>query len=640
MKAALFSITSLFLFVLHIATLNIGKRTATSPFATARSTLLSSASLQTLLWYTVSAWWYCEAYIWVSAQSGGLSWVTRGDLSSADRLNERPIYARALFLMLAITQSALHLYQDRSALSIPTSGPPTPQDNDQRTHPIPSIQVQIQNMLPDTLTRCLTATTATSLAAPFIYTFLLRQPLWQLHLLMAKPFFSLSRADAYASGIPALYPPFLVRVFFAGLLLTVTWELSSLLFVTYLRQEPLKKGVPLSAGSKDPNGTLLNGLRAKRDVVKTFAFWELAIIAQQQPDRRRAIFGDIDRAYGSVWSQMLQEALAVIRTIDSRIVGPQSTSSQPPPAQPQQGQGLPKLFPESNSGSIFMNAQPSTSGAQRLEAIASSGFSKLGTAHDPWQPPVDEAKRQLLEYAKPANADDMPSQSLLEQWLIRLQRSPVGWFFTTTKAGRINATVLGTTHSNAALLVDAVESVTKMLVASLTEDTYGKAVAGVPETVKALTTTINLVEQYVQNNGQGLRGGIEEVEVVIARLKAGLRELLSAFQMYLSDVGLGIDELNQAKSAAEQRPLLGEQKNKGSEAQDNSDDSRRQLSSSSNNRQQSNDNSKRTEQRQKNGTASKRREGQRQDRRQQSSLRDWNSTDNRAGQRREMEMVR
>jgi hypothetical protein len=124
-------------------------------------------------------------------------------------------------------------------------------------------------------------------------------------------------------------------------------------------------------------------------------------------------------------------------------------------------------------------------------------------------------------------------------------------FFNSTKAARINAVVLGSPNSNAALIVDAIDSTTKMLVASLSEDTYGKATPTVPETVRTFTKTLTIIEDFVAKTGASEDAGIEEVEVVIERLRIGLKELLSAFQAYLLDVGLGIADLNQAKKATQ-----------------------------------------------------------------------------------------
>jgi hypothetical protein len=109
--------------------------------------------------------------------------------------------------------------------------------------------------------------------------------------------------------------------------------------------------------------------------------------------------------------------------------------------------------------------------------------------------------------------------------------------------------VLGSPTGNAAIIVDVVDAITKMLVASLSEDTYGKATPNVPETVRVFTRTLNSIENLIENSQKESAGQIDEVDIIVERLRAGLKELLAAFQLYLIDVGLGITELNQAKKA-------------------------------------------------------------------------------------------
>lgn len=331
--------------------------------------------------------------------------------------------------------------------------------------------------------------------------------------------------------------------------MVLTWELTSALFITYLNQQPTKNGLPLSASSKDPNGTLLNGLRAKRDVVKTFAFWELVIIAQKHKDRRRAIFEDIERPSGPMWSQMVEAGLKVLREIDLRIAGPPPTPQQA--TQAEAVKSLPHIVPEAHTQSIFQK-QPK---ATMSEALVSSPLRQLGSSKRPWHPPVEQTAKametRLLEYAKPPGSRQTQSASLLDQWATSLQKSPVGWFFASTNAAKINVAVLGSPFGNAAIIVDVIDSITKMQVASLAEDTYGKATPTVPETVRTFTRTLTLIEDLIFQNSQAPVHGIEEVNIIAGRLRSSLKELLSAFQLYLIDQGLGIVDLNQAKKAIE-----------------------------------------------------------------------------------------
>lgn len=484
----------------------------------------------------------------MSPRSDRLEWVTRGDMISPDRLNERPIYLRAIFLMLAVVQSARHIFQGFSFIKIPISPQPKPSDKDQRTHVCPTLVAQLQMTSIEVFKNSLLLSLAVALLGPFCYTIFLRRPLWALHLEFAKPFFNLPRSNARPVGYPPSNLVLIIKSFLASLLLLVTWEATSVLLKLYLAQEPTKKGLPLSAGSKDPNGTLLNGLKARKAVVKTFAFWELAIIAQSMPERRKAIFGDIDRPGGPRWSEMLESALNVLRDINKRV-----EASQPPPPAPDlrtaagaRIETLPKIVPEAQKKPILQSSPKPKTRTERAEQLVSAGIKRLGRSPEPWKPPVKE----LIEYGKSSSGIGDVSEKLSQQWTTYFQSSFWMWLFKTTPDRKVNTLVLGHPVGNAAIVVDAIESVTKMLIASLAEDVYGKAVSGVPETVRTFTKTINTIEQLVRESKHSVDGSITEVLIILGRLKAGLAELLAAFQLYLADVGLGISELNAAKKAA------------------------------------------------------------------------------------------
>lgn len=466
-------------------------------------------------------------------------------------MNERPIFFRAYALMLALGAAGAHLYSGRSSLRIPISRLPpssaSPDLANQSTHPLESRFTQIKKSLGPALWRSARDAAIGIVLGPFIYSLLLRQLLWGSHLAFAKIWFNLSRANAYPSGYPPLGVPYLFRSYFAGFLLLFTWDMSASLFLIYLKQEPTRLGLPLSASSKDPNGTLLTGLKAKRDVVKTFAFWELTIIAQKHKDRRQAIFEDIERPTGPIWPQMLQSGLKVLQDIDLRINGPPPT---PAVADPQkQIKALPNIVPQLADQSIAATKPKPTIG----KMIVSETVDRIGNSKNAWRPPVEQTTQavesMILDYVKPPGADSSTLKGAIKQWLGSLLPSTASSLFTTSNSAKITATVLGLPAGNAALIVDVVESITKMLVASLSEDTYGRATPTVPETVRTFTKTLTSIESFVDANKAGTEGRIEEVEIIVERLKAGLRELLAAFQLYLVDVGLGIAELNQANRA-------------------------------------------------------------------------------------------
>ena len=452
--------------------------------------------------------------------------------------------------MLAIFQSCFFLYMDMGALRISIGRHrPESRSSKQDTHPKIPLKRQFSENGVSLILYCALVSAGVTVAGPFIYSLTVRQWLWRFHLAFAKLFWNLSRANARATGFPPCNPFLMLRSFGLGFLLLTLWMATSIAFNLFLDQEPMKKGVPLSTGSKDPNGTLLNGLKAKRDVVKTFAFWELAAISEKQPDRRKAIFADIERPEGPCWASMQHAALQVVRQIDVRI-DEMKPKSPPAPQKPEAIEKLPSIAPPVSEKQIVLNPTGGSTKRKQAEALIAAGAKRIGQSANPWSPPVDKVKTDLYERAQ-------PSIAAASQWRSSLDKSAIGWFFVRTRERQINAVVLGTPHSSSVVIVDAISSVTKILVASLSEDAYGKVNKGVPEVVRTFTKTIDGIETYVKSLGGGTDGSeIEDVLIIHALLKASLGELLSAFKMYLHDVGLGVSELNAANNAAQKTALI------------------------------------------------------------------------------------
>jgi nucleoporin NDC1 len=479
-----------------------------------------------------------------------MGWIERGGLNVPDKLNERPIYLRAVCLMLAIFQSCFFLYVDLGALKISIGRHrPASKSVKQDTHPKIPVKQQLRENGVSLVIYCAAVSALTAIVGPFIYSMTVRQWLWRFHLAFAKLFWNLSRANARAIGYPPCNPFMMLRSFGLGFLLLTLWMAASIAFSLFLDQDPLKKTVPLSTGSKDPNGTLLNGLRAKRDVVKTFAFWELAAISEKSAERRKAIFADIERPEGPCWASMQEAALMVVRQIGVRI---DATKPKPPaaPQAPPAIEKLPSIAPPISEKQIVLSSPKGSTPSKQAQALIAAGAKRIGQSTHPWSPPVEKVKADLYERAQ-------PSMQAASQWRSSLDKTLVGGLFMKTKERNINAVTLGTPQSESVVLVDAISSVTKMLVASLSEDVYGKVNKGVPEVVRTFSKTINGIEVYVQSLGRGVDGlEIEDVLIVHALLKASLAELLSAFQMYLHDVGLGVSELNTANNAARKKELI------------------------------------------------------------------------------------
>jgi nucleoporin NDC1 len=504
-------------------------------------------------------------------------------MSTPDRLNERPIYLRSVFLLLALCQTAIHIYKDYSSVHLPVSAPTKTPTSDDRTHKLQPITMRIQNTMPSVLQRCAITCGVIATTGPFIYALFLRQTFWSWHLTFAKLIYSLPRSDARPAGYPPSNPQFMLRSLGVGFLLMLTWETTSLCFSTFLSQEPLKKEQPLSAGSRDQNGTLITGLKAKRDVVKTFAFWELAVIAQKHADRRRAIFTDIGREGGHTWGQMLDAALDVVQEINTRIEA--ASSKFNPAEEPQQPDvmdidSLPRIAPAIKERPIFADSPPPQTRTEEIESFLDWGAKRIGQSKRPFNPPISRGK-ELFKFVIPAgmSVEDLSPGALPWYCWSILQDSSLAWFFRVTFERRVNTIILGSPQGNAAVIVDAIEATTRMLVASLSEDIYGKVIGGVPRAVRTFTSTITAIEAFVQNVKEEAAedSDIEEVEIILARLKASLAELLSAFQLYLTDVGLSAVEHRRAQDASRPGRLLPEPPRRSNDKEGPEKERHRQL---------------------------------------------------------------
>lgn len=263
----------------------------------------------------------------------------------------------------------------------------------------------------------------TAIVGPFVYMILLRSVAWSWTLYFAKIFWNFPRSAATPPGyLPPLHLSLFYRSALSGALLLILWETSNLLFSTFLSQGPLAKGQPLTNGAKDPNGSLLNGLKAKKETVLTFAFWELCLISQEYPDRRKEIFKDIDREGGTAWTQILKTSEGIIKGITSRIdefQNPQpAASKQPEPAKAATTdtdtttataiQTLPRLTPAPKEEQIFLSSPKPNTQTQKFEAAFGSLARSYGQAHA-WTPAAQSKARSAFERASSAVLRDRKS---------------------------------------------------------------------------------------------------------------------------------------------------------------------------------------------------------------------------------------
>lgn len=359
-------------------------------------------------------------------------------------------------------------------------------------------------------------------------------------------------------------------------MLILMWEFANAAFSTYVSQEPLKNDRPITYESRDPNGSLLTGLKGKKlqtkvcsrlplmdmclsilILMQAFALWELVYIAQSFQGRRKTIFEDIDRKGGSTWSQILEICLGTVNDVNVRIS--QYLQPQPAPAtQPIQDiPSLPRLSAPLKDGNIFSaSPSPRTTGASIGAAVGSIAKAHGHSADGPQALKfVGKAKSKIL------NPDQQKALSSEGLWAkargltLQIVESPLGWPFREDFRRRMAVIVLGSPYGDVGTIVDAVDSLTRLSVCSLAEDPYGNVSRDVPEIIRSFTTVIATLEGFKQSLGLHWtdvekKQDSPEVDVILSALKGGLNELIAAFEDYSVDLRLSQSDMRMARNAA------------------------------------------------------------------------------------------
>ncbi|KAA8574274.1 hypothetical protein EYC84_005771 [Monilinia fructicola] len=588
-RTGLFFICAFMIFILRVAQLHVGIRTSKSGFHTFTQYALKFQTVQTALWYLFSAWFFSEVYIWSVPESAGLNRIKLAAKTSRPILNEKPIYLTMSLLFNAIVQAGFHLWYDYDRIDIPftKTGPEVSSEQPSHTAVLPIIQLKAK-AIPLAIS-CLKRVAIMAVVSPFIYsvnislpipiilpiyTFNIREKVWGFTRSFAKVFWNLPKAATPPNELP-FHWTVVLRTIIAGLMLTLLWEFGNLAFSIYVAQAPLKNDRPITYESRDPNGSLLTGLKGKKLQTRAFAFWELVEIAQRYQGRRKAIFEDIDRAGGSAWSQILEACLETVNGI-SRRIDEYDPQKQPPVINVYEEQeisepvsSLPRLLtvPLKNEpqGGLVKKPQPAESRSMRyLEAVGS--FAKSQGELSP--PDKISRSRQLKDDEKKAKTKDaQPTQfqrpegiqSILREQVTLLLRLPIGAPFRQEYRREIASVVLGTPHGDLGIMVDAIDSITRFAVCSLLEDKYGKVQRDIKDIVETYTQTIIKLQAFRTQLGAhwtDVEGQQEspEVDLLLAVLKSGLKELVGAFGDYIVELKISQTEFRAAREAMNMAP--------------------------------------------------------------------------------------
>ena len=262
-RTGLLFIPAFMIFILRVAQLHVGIRTSNSAYQTFVRYAPRFQTIQTAGWYLFSAYLFSEIYIWSASKEADLNRIKMIRNTERPTLNERPIYLTCFLYFLAIVQTGFHLYYDYDRIDMPITKT-KPQDSpDGGAHSVVSPEAQLRTKLLPLAMSALYRSVVMAVVSPFIYSFTIRDFAWGFTRSFAKYFWSLPKSNA----LPTIRPfhwGLLMRTVSAGFLVIMLWEVGNTAFSVYVAQEPLKNERPITYESRDPNGSLLTGLKGKK----------------------------------------------------------------------------------------------------------------------------------------------------------------------------------------------------------------------------------------------------------------------------------------------------------------------------------------------------------------------------------------
>ncbi|KAK4162184.1 nucleoporin NDC1 [Cladorrhinum sp. PSN259] len=555
--------------ILRIHQYHPGVRTSSSAANTLVRNIWSLNTAEAVFSYLSSALLFSQIYLWCMSDDSGLEWVTyyMGDRA---RLNEKAVFFTTHCAILGIYHGVLHLISDTDRLTFGVARPKNKQeaqDPAKRALEEGDSGTQWQrlgNQMPEivvyTLTQSLTGTTLTMV----VYVLLLRTTIWQTLMMLLRPIYNLPRTNMTPSTLPFSFS-MIARCLWVSVLLSLSWSIANAAFSLFLVKNPLKNNQPLSSESKDSNGSLLNGLKQKKLSIKCFAMWELAYIARDFPERRKAIYEDLDRKNGPMWSQVYEICLQTLKTIETNI----DSYNAPAPAPSSTTQSYASVVKKERTTAaprdspIFAPSPSPKKGAFR--STVEKTISNVATS--PGKEPVfSPAAKQILGSTKDqllraqtelTGSDD--TTGLIREYATKLIKSPLGRIFRQEYSRRLTQAVLGQPYAEPSLYMNASYALSGLAVKSLNEDKYGNVQRDVAAIIRGITSVINKLEAFKATLGvhwtdvefsSESETKCKEVDEILVALKDSLGELLDAFGPYARDLRLSLGDVRVAREAA------------------------------------------------------------------------------------------
>lgn len=279
------------------------------------------------------------------------------------------------------------------------------------------------------------------------------------------------------------------------------------------------------------------------------------------------MFADIDRPGGPAWAQVLFACISTIQGITDRINEFQNPSSKfPLPHQQANLQSLPRISAPLRQEQVFRNSLSPTTSREKLQSTIGAIAKSYGESPPSQQAssPLTPRTRHYLGVARNKLLTQSQQQALspsgitasFHEFIMRFLRSPLGLPFRQTFQRRVLSVVLGSPNSQFGQIIDAVDALSFLAVASLKEDLYGKVSKDVAVLIRTYANTITALEGFVRDvavhwtDVEFHDRKVDEVDLILASLKVALREMISAFGRYAAELEISEQEMDTARTVA------------------------------------------------------------------------------------------
>ncbi|KAJ2612985.1 hypothetical protein H4S08_002449 [Coemansia sp. RSA 1365] len=340
---------------------------------------------------------------------------------------------------------------------------------------------------------------------------------WGLYRSVSGVLAHLISTSSYAVGSPLFSVGGMAVWLHSGMLAVLTWEFAHQLFEIIVT-EPTH----INELSLDRNLCLVNGLKhADSQLIQHLAYQELYRLVAYNPEQRVEILGDIDRASGTMWTQISGQCIDVIKVATEQL------QSQAPPEKK-------KTPPASHNNALPANVTLKAGGAPMKDILQQNRKTPQTNTPEPLKAGTSTSDLFGVE----AHGLEKYVLTALRDMLLQ---SPVGQrLLLRTRRGKSIST-----FSNFQQQVWAIRTLMRMVECSIVDDKYGVVQGDIGMILEVLFTYLKELERSSTQgdggrgaSGYNVQGTSRQTVAMIQVLRNALYSFTTSFYEYLEALKL------------------------------------------------------------------------------------------------------